>query len=202
MIVKKYTFRAYDIRGLVQEDFDEAWAHRLGQACGTWFLRKGHMAAVIGHDCRHSSPGLHSALLRGLCSTGMDVVSLGMTPTPALYFAAQHLERRAGVMVTASHNPPEYNGFKILSGDSTIYGAALLRPIDVTGDSDAFGCLHHLAETRFGCAPLGNLGFDRLLDFRFYAFLLLVVVAHRPPRFPAFLAATTARDCTTSVSRM
>jgi phosphomannomutase/phosphoglucomutase len=114
-------FRAYDIRGLVGIDFDEEWVEALGRACGTFFLKNGWTGAVVGHDCRHSSPGYGAAMARGLAGTGVDVVCVGMVPTPVLYYAVKRLGRRAGVMVTASHNPPEFNGFKVWGGESTIH---------------------------------------------------------------------------------
>ena len=120
-------FRAYDIRGIVGKDFDAAWVERLGRACGAYFLERGQTSAVVGHDCRHSSPTFHNALIRGLAATGVDVISVGMAPTPVLYFAVRHLRRRAGIMITASHNPPEYNGFKIWSGATTVHGTEIQR---------------------------------------------------------------------------
>lgn len=114
-------FRAYDIRGRVGQDFDEAWTRRLGRACGIRFLAEGCRSAVVGRDCRLSSPALADALTQGLASAGVDVLRAGMIPTPCLYYAVPHLGRRAGVMVTASHNPPEYNGFKIWLGDTTLH---------------------------------------------------------------------------------
>lgn len=120
-------FRAYDIRGLVDVDFDLERVERLGRACGQYFSDLGLRAAVVGHDCRLSSPGYAEALSRGMAAMGLDVVGIGMVPTPALYFAAGHLERRAAVMITASHNPPQYNGFKVWAGKSTIYGEELQR---------------------------------------------------------------------------
>ncbi len=120
-------FRAYDIRGVVDKDFDEAWVQRLGQAMGTYFVRRGIHDVVLGYDCRHSSPAYHVSLTRGLLSTGVDVVSVGMVPTPVLYFAVTHLERTGGVMITASHNPSEYNGFKVWAGTATIHGDEILR---------------------------------------------------------------------------
>ena len=125
MSATKHTFRAYDIRGLVNVDFTEQWVEQLGRACGTYFLQHGQTSAVVGRDCRPSSPLFHQALVRGFTATGVDVVSVGMVPTPALYFAVKHLNRAAGVMITASHNPSEYNGFKIWSGATTLYGEAI-----------------------------------------------------------------------------
>ena len=134
-------FRAYDIRGIVagsagagkgmETDLDAERVRRLGCALGAYFLEHGERAAVIGHDCRHSSPSLHDALADGLLSTGMDVTSLGMVPTPALYFGVRHLNRAAGVMITASHNPPQYNGFKIWLGKSTIHTTEIVRVRDL-----------------------------------------------------------------------
>jgi len=114
-------FRAYDIRGVVGRDFDADWAERLGRACGAYFLARGLSRAVVGHDCRLSSPEYAERLALGLAATGVDVLELGMVPTPVCYFAIRHLGYAAGVMVTASHNPSDYNGFKVWAGKSTIH---------------------------------------------------------------------------------
>ncbi|MCH5278048.1 MAG: phosphomannomutase/phosphoglucomutase [Desulfovibrionaceae bacterium] len=114
-------FRAYDIRGKAGRDFDEAWAQRLGRACGLRFRAEGCRSAVLGQDCRLSSPALADALARGMLSAGVDVLRAGMIPTPCLYYAVQYLGRKAGVMVTASHNPAEDNGFKIWLGEGTLH---------------------------------------------------------------------------------
>ncbi len=114
-------FRAYDVRGVVGQDFDPEWVETLGKACGTYFLRKGLSQAVVAHDCRKSSPEYQARIVAGLLSTGVDVVYCNMVPTPVFYYAVKHLDRRAGVMVTASHNPPEFNGFKIWCGETTIH---------------------------------------------------------------------------------
>ncbi|MDR2695189.1 MAG: phosphomannomutase/phosphoglucomutase, partial [Deltaproteobacteria bacterium] len=117
-----HVFRTYDIRGIVDQDFDAPWVERLGRACAAYFLARGQNCAVLGHDCRHSSPTFLEALRQGLSDSGVDCVCIGMAPTPALYFAVKDLNKSAGVMITASHNPPQYNGFKIWSGASTLYG--------------------------------------------------------------------------------
>jgi len=124
-------FRAYDIRGLVDVDFDPDWVELLGRACGAFFLEQGQTQAVIGHDCRRSSPEYQARLAVGLAAAGIDVICLGMVPVPAFYFAVKSLARHAGIFVTASHNPPEYNGFKIWSGASTIHTGAVLRIRDL-----------------------------------------------------------------------
>ena len=114
-------FRAYDIRGIVDRDFDEAWVRELGKACGAYFAGLRIEDVVVGHDCRHSSPAYHEALTEGLLASGRNVLSIGEVPTPAFYYAVKTLGRRGGVMITASHNPADYNGFKIWAGESTIH---------------------------------------------------------------------------------
>jgi len=114
-------FRAYDIRGIVDRDFDPQWVETLGRACGTWFKGQGWHRAVVGRDCRHSSPEYQRRLARGLASCGLDVLVLDLVPTPIFYFAASTLGYQAGVMVTASHNPPEFNGFKVWAGETTAH---------------------------------------------------------------------------------
>ncbi|MEG2172666.1 MAG: phosphomannomutase, partial [Desulfovibrionaceae bacterium] len=137
MQIISHIFRAYDIRGLVGKDFDNPWVERLGQACGTYFLQRQQRVAIVGYDCRPSSPDFHTALVTGLLRTGVDVISIGMVPTPALYFAIKYLNKNAGIMITASHNPPMYNGFKIWSGATTLYGDAL-QDIKKIHDSENF----------------------------------------------------------------
>ncbi len=123
--IPTHVFRTYDIRGLVDKDFDEEAVERLGKACGALFLDRGQKTCVLGHDARLSSPAYRDAMAAGLRSTGVNAIDIGMVPTPLLYFAVLHLGLPAGIMVTASHNPAEYNGFKIWSGSGT------LRPEDI-----------------------------------------------------------------------
>ncbi len=135
-------FRAYDIRGVVDRDFDETWVERLGRAMGALFIEEGHAAAVVGHDTRHSSPRYAERLTRGLAAMGVDVIQIGMTPTPVFYFAVKHLGKHAGCIITASHNPPEYNGFKIWSGEGTIHTTQIQRLYELmaaTSDAPAAG---------------------------------------------------------------
>ncbi len=115
-------FREYDIRGVIGKDFDDQWVEILGKALGTYFRNRGWDRAVIGHDCRRTSPTYQDCLLKGLCSAGIDVTFLGHVSTPVFYFAASILNFQAGVMITASHNPPQFNGFKVWGGTSTLYG--------------------------------------------------------------------------------
>lgn len=115
-------FREYDIRGVVGADLDAGVAHLVGQAFGTYLDRRGARRVAVGHDNRHSSPELYHAVIDGLRSAGRDVVALGLVLTPMLYFALHRLPVEGGVMVTASHNPPEFNGFKLAHGPGTLYG--------------------------------------------------------------------------------
>src|SRR5215831_4990321 len=115
-------FREYDIRGVADRDLPDAFAERLGRAIGTHLARAGARRITLGRDCRVHSPRLHTALLRGLVSTGLRVLDVGVVATPVLYFSVFHLDADGGVQITGSHNPPEDNGFKILRGKSTIHG--------------------------------------------------------------------------------
>lgn len=124
-------FRAYDIRGVAEKDFNAETVFLLGRAIGVFLRDKGRRRAVTGRDCRLSSPGYHEAICRGLTSSGVHVMDAGMIPTPVFYHAAAALGLDAGVMVTASHNPPEYNGFKIWSGGSAIFGREVSRIRDI-----------------------------------------------------------------------
>ena len=119
--ISREIFRTYDIRGIVDKDFDEEWVELLGKACGTYFLNAGSKVAVVGHDCRKTSPAYSKALAAGLNSVGVDVIAIGEVSSPAFYYAVTTLKKTAGVMITASHNPSEYNGFKVWSGKSTIH---------------------------------------------------------------------------------
>ncbi len=123
--VRDEMFRAYDIRGVVGEAFNPDWVESLGLALGAHFREHGLSRAVAARDCRHSSPAFLDRLVLGLTAAGIDVVVLGLAPTPALYFAVKKLGLKAGVMVTASHNPPQYNGFKIWRGASTIHSTEI-----------------------------------------------------------------------------
>ncbi len=112
-MVNSTIFRAYDIRGIVGRDLSEAVYHVLGQSAGTYFRKRGSQRIVVGRDARLTSPAFAAALINGLRSTGCDVVDLGMVPTPVMYFAMSYLGADGGAMVTASHNPPDFNGLKL-----------------------------------------------------------------------------------------
>jgi phosphomannomutase/phosphoglucomutase len=116
-------FKAYDIRGIVGTTLDADIARKIGLAFGAAVRAKGESKVVIGRDGRLSGPELAAALAQGLQAAGVDVVDLGMVATPMVYFATHVLDARSGVMVTGSHNPPNYNGFKMVLAGEAIYGA-------------------------------------------------------------------------------
>jgi phosphomannomutase/phosphoglucomutase len=118
-------FKAYDIRGVIGKTLDAGIARQIGQAFGSAVRARGEKNVVIGRDGRLSGPELASALAAGLQSTGVDVIDLGVVATPLVYFGTQVLDARSGIMVTGSHNPPDYNGFKMVLGGDAIYGDAI-----------------------------------------------------------------------------
>jgi len=125
MQVNASSFKAYDIRGIVGKTIDEAFAEHLGRAFGSEAVKAGERAVAVGRDGRLSGPSLVKALIKGLASTGLDVVDLGAVTTPMLYYVAATRRRRgcrSGIMVTGSHNPKDYNGFKMVLAAKAIYG--------------------------------------------------------------------------------
>jgi len=115
-------FREYDIRGLAEKDFDKEFALLLGKVLGTIISEKGGKRVTVGRDCRATSDAYAEAVIAGLASTGLQVYDIGVCPTPLLYFSLFHLDVDGGIEVTASHNPSEYNGFKLCVGKETLYG--------------------------------------------------------------------------------
>jgi phosphomannomutase/phosphoglucomutase len=115
-------FREYDIRGVVDKDLTPDVVRRLAQGFGTHMAALGHHGLVVGRDGRLSSKSLSEAVIEGLLSTGCHVTDIGVCPTPVYYFSIFHLDKEGGMMVTGSHNPPEFNGFKVSVGKSTTYG--------------------------------------------------------------------------------
>ncbi|MBI4506773.1 MAG: phosphomannomutase, partial [Chloroflexi bacterium] len=135
--VNPHIFRAYDVRGIVGPDVNEDVARLLGRGYGTYVRRVlGGASVVVGHDNRASSPALSAALVDGLRAVGCAVSFVGLVPTPGLYYAVYHLAATGGVMVTASHNPVQYNGFKLCKGHFTLADAeiAAVRDLVVAGD--------------------------------------------------------------------
>jgi phosphomannomutase/phosphoglucomutase len=115
-------FREYDIRGVAERDLTDDVARAVGRAVGSRLRREGARSLCLGRDVRESSPRLHAAAVEGVSAAGVDAVDVGVVPTPALYYAILHARADGGIMVTGSHNPIEYNGFKICRGTSPIWG--------------------------------------------------------------------------------
>lgn len=122
MHISPEIFRQYDIRGIVDKDLTEESVIAIGKGIGTYFRQHGKRAVALGWDCRLSSPAFSGFLTQGLRSTGCDVMHLGTIPTPLLYFSIFNNGLEAGIMITGSHNPPEYNGFKMMLGKDTLFG--------------------------------------------------------------------------------
>jgi len=118
-------FREYDIRGIAGQEITEDDARAIGRAYGTLLSQRGNKKVSVGQDCRKSSDAFAKAFIQGILATGCDVVAIGVCPTPVLYFSIHYLETEGGAMVTASHNPPEYNGFKLMSGFDSIHSQGL-----------------------------------------------------------------------------
>jgi phosphomannomutase/phosphoglucomutase len=130
-------FREYDIRGVADTDFSDAAMHKLSRAMGTYLRKHGSARSVtVGRDCRVSSTRIIEGLKAGLVDCGLRVIDVGLVPTPVLYFSVHHLRSDAGIMVTGSHNPPEYNGFKVGLGSGTLFGEQIqtIRKIWEGGD--------------------------------------------------------------------
>lgn len=121
MQVSASIFKAYDIRGIVPSSLNETVAEGLGRAFGTIARREGETTVAVGRDGRLSGPALSAALIRGLVAAGVQVIDVGMVTTPMLYFAA-HTLCKSGIQITGSHNPRDYNGFKMIMGGRAIYG--------------------------------------------------------------------------------
>lgn len=113
MKINKYIFRGYDIRGVVEKDLNPEIVEQIGKAYGTWLNKNGIKSAVVGSDCRLSSDEYREAIIKGVTSTGIDVFDLGMTLVQIVYYGQYHFNTKGCVMVSASHNPAEYNGFKL-----------------------------------------------------------------------------------------
>ncbi len=115
-------FREYDVRGIVDRDLNFDFVYNLGRATGTYAVSRGVKLMTLGMDCRLSSPEYCDVIRQGITSTGVNIIDVGLCATPMLYFSIRHFSADGGVMVTGSHNPPEFNGFKICVGPDTIYG--------------------------------------------------------------------------------
>ena len=127
MRINPQIYREYDIRGVVDKDLTPEVVRRLSQGFGTYMVKLGRKDLVVGRDGRLSSPSYGKAVTEGLRSAGCNVVDIGVCPTPVYYFSLFHLDKDGGMMVTGSHNPPEFNGFKVSVGKSTIFGEEIQK---------------------------------------------------------------------------
>lgn len=127
MNMNSQIFREYDIRGLVDKDLNPGMVEELGKAFGSYIQDFQGKEIVVSRDNRLSSVAYRDALISGIVSTGCDVLDIGEVPSPVFYFSLIHYKKDGGMMVTASHNPPEFNGFKISRGHSSIYGEEIQK---------------------------------------------------------------------------
>ncbi len=147
MILPSHVFREYDIRGVADRDLTDGLTRAIGGGLGEMLAESRQVVSqrtsaplriAVGRDCRLSSPRLHDALVGGLADAGVQVVDVGVGPTPMLYFAVHHLAVDGGVMITGSHNPAEDNGFKMMRGKGSFYGAdiqALRERLETRGET-------------------------------------------------------------------
>jgi phosphomannomutase / phosphoglucomutase len=124
-MLKPGIFREYDIRGVADAELVDEDVERLGRALATYIIRHSGRIICVGRDCRLSGERIHDALVKGMLSVGTHVLDLGVVPTPVLYFSTYYFRADGAVMITGSHNPPEYNGFKAVSGVEPLYGLAI-----------------------------------------------------------------------------
>ncbi len=129
-------FREYDIRGIAGKDMDEEDVFRIGQGVGTYLRQSDCRRVVVGRDCRLTSDAYAEKVMAGLQAAGCDVTDIGICPTPVLYFSIEHFNMEGGVMVTASHNPGRYNGFKLCKGSDSIHGSQILEIRDIIDAGD------------------------------------------------------------------
>ncbi len=128
--------REYDIRGIVGGTLHAADARAIGRTFGTLVRRGGGKRVALGYDGRLSSPEMSAACIEGLNAAGCDVVNIGLVATPMLYYSVYHLEADGGIMITGSHNPPDYNGFKMMMGKKSFFGADITKLGEMAGTGD------------------------------------------------------------------
>jgi phosphomannomutase/phosphoglucomutase len=151
-MIAKGIFRQYDIRGIVGKDLTEPTVRAVGRALAALLAERGvRPAVVVGRDNRPSGDALSRELIAGLRESGVHVTDIGVVPTPAMYWALHHLDVAAGVQVTGSHNPPEFNGLKICVGKASLHGEGIQR-------------LYQLAEAGKFPSGAGELHAEHVLD--------------------------------------
>jgi phosphomannomutase/phosphoglucomutase len=138
-VLKSTIFREYDIRGIADTELSSEDVELLGRGLGTYLIRNSGRRVNVGRDCRLSSERLRNALVRGLVRSGCDVTDLGVVPTPVLYYSQVLLKSDGAIMITGSHNPPEYNGFKTVAAGAAIFGERIqqIRALIERGDFES-----------------------------------------------------------------
>lgn len=143
MKINPHMFRGYDLRGLVGEDLTPEIAEHIGRAFGTYLKRDGITEAIVGRDCRQTSPEYAASVIKGLNATGVNVIDIGMHMIGTFYWSQYHLNRKGGIYVSASHNPPEFNGFKFANNFSeTLVSDGMKKLCQMVQDED-----YDMAET-------------------------------------------------------
>lgn len=135
-MLKPSIFREYDIRGIADEELLDADVELLGRGLGTYLIRHSGSSICLGRDCRLSGNRIHDALLKGLLASGAHVLDIGVVPTPLLYYSVVHFEAGGGIMITGSHNPPEYNGIKTVCGPGTLHGEEIQQVLKLIQGND------------------------------------------------------------------
>ena len=143
-IFQKDILKQYDIRGIVDKEINSIDAYFVGKSYGTLLQTKNKFSCVVGYDGRHTSKEYAEQVIKGLAETGIDVVNIGLAPTPMVYFGIHFLHKQAGMIITASHNPPEYNGFKMLTDEDPIFGDDI-QQLGVIAKNGAFAEGHGTA---------------------------------------------------------
>lgn len=159
--MKREIFREYDIRGIAGKDLTQETVELLGLGIGTMLRRHNRLRITVGRDCRPSSDPFRDALIAGLEATGLSVIDIGVVPTPLLYYSIFQLESEGGVMITGSHNPPEYNGFKTCLGHDSVYGSQIQQIYEIIEARD-FVCGKGSVETADVVAPYKKLLLDQI----------------------------------------
>ncbi len=187
-------FRQYDIRGIAGNDMDAAGVHQIGRGIGTYLHRQGRQRIAVGRDCRTTSAEYTARVIDGLTASGLDVVDIGVCSTPVSYFSIRHLELDGSVMVTASHNPPDYNGFKICSGVDSVYGEALQEILELIQTEDFSAGRGQVRQTDIMTPYLAYLA----ENIRVSRPLRVGIDAGNGTAGPAAVAAVTAQGCRVS----
>ncbi|HOQ81037.1 MAG TPA: phosphomannomutase, partial [Candidatus Cloacimonadota bacterium] len=136
MTVNAQIFRQYDIRGIVGSDLTEETLYLIGKGFGTYLNNRNLKTVAIGGDARPSTPAFKAQFIKGLIETGCDVTDIGLCATPVLYFAIWKLGVQGGAMITASHNPSEYNGIKLNEGLASVYGEQIQEVLQIIQKGD------------------------------------------------------------------